>query len=285
VTDPRHPTGALPATDPRDAAAREARHVLLRDLLGAYADGELPAETASQIEAHLVGCARCRRELDVHDAVRQRLAAQPTAAASPALRARIVDAVAAAPTAASPVAPAALPRRGIRLGAAIAAAVVLSAGGLTWRARLAPEPPLRTLAGAAIGVPLLRDVVADFRRVAAGDLPGRARDLDGVRAAVPFAVAPLQVAELRLLGAWTTDLAGEPAAVLAYRWDDRLIVQYIVPDQLFFRHPAIRSGAASHQPVGATDGAVGVVAWPLAAAGSLLVGDVPPDRLVGALAR
>src|SRR5207302_10040399 len=102
---------------------------------------------------------------------------------------------------------------------------------------------------------------------------------------VGFPMQPLTSAAVRLLGAWTTTLAGEPAAVLAYRWDDRLVVQYIVPEQLFFRHPAVRAAAASHHPVGATDGAIGLVAWPLAAAGSVLVGDGSPERLSGALAR
>ena len=46
--------------------AREARHQVLIELLAAYADRELPAETTSQIDAHLVGCARCRSELAVH---------------------------------------------------------------------------------------------------------------------------------------------------------------------------------------------------------------------------
>ena len=46
---------------------------VLIDLLGAYADGELPPETTSQIDAHLVGCVRCRRELAVHRAMRRRL--------------------------------------------------------------------------------------------------------------------------------------------------------------------------------------------------------------------
>ncbi|GLC26774.1 zf-HC2 domain-containing protein [Roseisolibacter agri] len=281
MTDPRHPIGplgALPATDPRDDAAREARHALLRDLLAAYGDGELPAETASQIEAHLVGCERCRRELDVHDSVRRRLGSEPTASASPALRARIAAAVAATPIPAPVVAPA--PRRGLRV--AVAAAAVLAAlatGGLAWRARVAPDVPLQRVAATVAAVPLLHDVVADFRRVAAGDLPGRARDLDGVRAAVPFPVAPLQSDRLRLLGAWTTDLAGEPAAVLAYRWNDRLLLQYIVSEERFFRAPAVRASVAGGHVAGAVDGAQAMVAWPAAAAGVVVVSDVALERL------
>lgn len=146
---------------------------------------------------------------------------------------------------------------------------------------------MTTLAPAtgAAGVPLLAAAVADYRRISAADLPGPARDLDAVRAAVGFPVQPLTGASVRLLGAWTTTLEGEPTAVLAYRWDDRLIVQYIVPDQLFFRHPALRSAAAAHGAVGASAGAVGIVAWPVTAAGAVLVGDGPSERLAGALAR
>lgn len=285
MTGPRPPIGARPADDPRDEAAREARHDVLRDLLAAHADGELPAETASQIEAHLVGCARCRRELDVHDVVRRRLAGEATPAASPQLRARIAAAVAAAPPPPPEQAPAPVRGSRARLAVAMVAAVAaLSAGTLAVRARGAPDVALRPVAGAVAGVPLLRDVVADFRRVAAGDLPGRARDLDGVRAAVPFAVAPLQAAELRLLGAWTTDLAGEPAAVLAYRWDDRLVLQYIVSEERFFRAPAVRAGVAGGHLAGAVDGAQAVVAWPAAAAGVVVVSDVALERLAAVLA-
>ena len=73
-----------------EEAARESRHEVLRELLGAYADRELPPETVAQIDAHLVGCAECRRGLEVHHSLRARLAVEPPAAASPAFRARIL---------------------------------------------------------------------------------------------------------------------------------------------------------------------------------------------------
>src|SRR5688500_19045339 len=89
-------TSAAPRPTP-DENEREARHRVLIALLGAYADGELAPETASQIDAHLIACGRCSRELGVQRALRQRLAAEPPAAASPALRDRIAAAVSAAP--------------------------------------------------------------------------------------------------------------------------------------------------------------------------------------------
>ncbi|MDF1506517.1 hypothetical protein, partial [Roseisolibacter sp. H3M3-2] len=121
-------------------------------------------------------------------------------------------------------------------------------------------------------------------RVAAGELPGRARDLDAVRLAVPFAVEPLRARDLRLLAAWTTDLGGEPAAVLAYRWDDLLVLQYIVSEERFFRAPAVRAAVAAGHAALARDGARAVAAWPTARAGTLLVGEVAPQRLVELLA-
>jgi hypothetical protein len=134
-------------------------------------------------------------------------------------------------------------------------------------------------------VPLLGAALADYRRVVAGDLPGRARDLAAVRGASRLPVEPLRADGLRLLGAWTTELEGEPAAVLAYRWKDRLLVQYIVPEPLFFRSPATRAAAAAHRRLALADGTQGVVAWPVAAAGTVLIGEGAPERIVEALDR
>ncbi|MEO7359961.1 MAG: zf-HC2 domain-containing protein, partial [Gemmatimonadaceae bacterium] len=81
----------------QDAETREARHEMLASFLGAYADGELPPETQSHIDAHLDGCPRCCRELDIHRAVRERLGNEPVPAASAALRTRIAIGIKKAP--------------------------------------------------------------------------------------------------------------------------------------------------------------------------------------------
>jgi pimeloyl-ACP methyl ester carboxylesterase len=128
-------------------------------------------------------------------------------------------------------------------------------------------------------IPLLRDALADYRRVVASDLPGRARDLDAVRRAVPFPVEPLHLSLVRLLAAWTTELGGDPAVVLAYRWDDRIVLEYVVSEQRFFQHPALRQAVAGGRLLLARDDAQGIVAWPTESAGALLIADVPPERL------
>lgn len=271
---------------PEERDAREARHALLIDLLAAYVDRELPPETTSQIDAHLVGCARCRRELSVHHALRERLGAEPVVAAPPAFRERIARHVAQIPVPAAVDAPAhdnplrPLLRRIVIAAGALVALVVVVVGVRTVVADgQAPRAvDAATLAQPRV-VPLLRDALADYRRVTASDLPGRARDLDAVRTAIPFPVTTIRAHGLRLLAAWTTDLGGEPAAVLAYRWDDRLVLEYIVSEERFFRHPALRASIAGRRVLETHDGSQAIVAWPTDAAGAVLVADVAPSRL------
>ena len=266
--------------DPAERAARESQHQVLIDLLGAYADRELPPETTSQIDAHLIGCVRCRRELAVHHAMRRRLGVEPPIAAPPALRERIAAAIASTPVPVSaPSTRVSLFRRPLVIAAlamAVAATGVASTVIVRHGAETAALAPLSTSPST---VPLLRDVLADYRRVVAADLPGRARDLDAVRSAVAFPIEPLRGSAVRLLAAWTTDLGGEPAVVLAYRWDDRIVLQYVVSEQRFFQHPALRQAVADGRLLAARDGTQGIVAWPTASAGTLLIADLPPERL------
>ncbi|HEU4722301.1 MAG TPA: zf-HC2 domain-containing protein [Gemmatimonadaceae bacterium] len=269
---------------PAEEAARESRHEVLRELLGAYADRELPPETVAQIDAHLVGCAECRRALTVHDALRSRLAAERPAAPSPALRARIAAAIDAAPAPlAAPVpAPRIEPNRRL-LWVAVAGwatALALGIALVVQRGASSPVTPgVRAIATPVREVPLLDGIVADYASVSRGDLPGRARDLSAVRAAVSFPIEPLRAPDLRLLAAWTTDVRGEPAAVLAYRLRDHLVVQYLVAEDAFFRHPAIRVAVADRHLLTATDSARALVAWPGTATGTVLLGDVPSEWL------
>jgi anti-sigma factor RsiW len=285
-----HAAGAELGETAAERAAREERHQVIIELLGAYADGELPPETRSQIDAHLVGCARCRRDLAVHQTVRRRLGLEPPLAAPPALRERIAAAVAATPVTVTPP-PASRPTRlwrvparpAYRFLALILIALSALAAAAVWIG-VAPDeradsPALGQLASSPASVPLIRGVLADYRRVTASDLPGRARDLEVVRGAVPFPVEPLRASGVRLLAVWTTELEGEPAAVLAYRWDDRIVLQYLLPEIRFFQHRDVRRAVTDGRLLVAADGAQGIVAWPTEAAGALLVGDLKPERL------
>ena len=279
-------TGALSAPRPNDDAEREARHQLLATLLGAYADGEVPTETASQIDAHLLGCVRCRRELDVHRSLRARLESESIAPASTALRERIIAGVRATPIVLPADAPHTANRRswvhGVsrssRLFASLAIATTLLMGFVWWRGvRDRIAAPMTVVS--VPSVVLFSEVLDDYRRVTATELPGRSRDLATVRAALPFPVRALVSPKLRLLAAWTTDLRGEPAAVLAYRWNNQLVLQYIVSEQLLFRPPEIRRAFANGHRLAARSGQQSVIAWPASASGELLVADLSVNAL------
>lgn len=270
-------------------ASREERHQLLAMLLGAFADGELPAETASQIDAHLLGCARCRRELQVHQALRQRLEQEPVHGTTPAFRDRISAAIANAPLPAwesvarevTTEVPTAVPVAAPRSWTAPLLRIIAVALVIAMVVRLV-WPPQRTAPLREISLssqPLLGEIMSDFQRVTAGDLPGRARDLAAVRAAVPFPVQPMQHPSLRLLAAWTTAIENEPAAVLAYRWHDQLVLEYIIADQQLYRRASLRAALADGGTIAGTTGAIHLVGWPRSASASLVVGAFPSTEL------
>jgi anti-sigma factor RsiW len=275
----RFPTTS-PSGLPEDAASRDARHQVLATLLGAYADGELPIETSSQIDAHLLGCARCRSELQVHRALKQRLSHSLVPTASAAFHDRIRSALADAPapvvaTPGTASARISAPRRWI--AAAVGLVVIVTAIALALRETRPMLTPPPLIVGDSVAV--INRIVDEYRRASRGDLPGRARDLDLVRAAMPFAVNPLSHADAHLVAAWTTAVDGEPVAVLAYRWHETVILQFVVDESLLFRSRELRTAFAAGRAVVRQDGAQGVVVWPDTSMGSVLVGDLAWERL------
>jgi anti-sigma factor RsiW len=277
---------------------RELRHEVLAEQLAAYADQEVAPETAAQIDAHLLGCDRCRRELMVQIAIRERLAAESISPVSAPLSARITAAIAdlprdpnapLLPVARSDAAPNAETSRWHRLGVtwsgwAVAAGLAML---LLGRIGVPTEPAERqpvvespaTLAAIWTPIPMVDDAVANYRTVMAGELPGTARDLDTVRSALPFPLEPIAGSEVRLLAAWTTMIRGEPAAALAYRWGDLVIVQYVVSEELFFRNPVVRQAVAARRGFVTVRGSQSVIGWPESVGGTLLVGDGSPETL------
>lgn len=286
MTDPRSPQAAALDLSVTDDVQREERHQRLATLLGAFADGELPAETASQIDAHLLGCQRCRNEVQVHRAIRVRLEREPLPSAPVALRDRIIASVAATPA-----------PEWESLAATAPAEVRRWVVPSPWR-----SPQARWLALAVIAivfvvfrivertnggesrvsvasVPLMSAALADYRRVMQGDLPGRGRDLAAIRQSVSFPVQPLEASGLSLLAAWTTSLNGEPAAVLAYRIDDRVMLQYVVSELDLYRSADLRNAFAGKRILAAHDGQQSVVVWPETSAGSVLIADLSLNRI------
>ena len=128
---------------------------------------------------------------------------------------------------------------------------------------------------------MVRAALADYRQVAHEELPlvYLPADLTGLVAEFPFPLKLLDSPRVRLIGAWRTDIRGEPAAAIAYRSGDRIVVQYVVSESLFFRHANVRAAVARGGQYIVSDGSQSVVAWPQARSGSLLIGNLPPEEL------
>jgi hypothetical protein len=88
-------------------------------LLAEYVDGTLPPEARAEVDAHLLGCDRCRREVDLAGEARGTLVALPEVPAPQGLPLAVRRRTGRRPA-----------PRTARLVAAVAAAAVLVAGGI-----------------------------------------------------------------------------------------------------------------------------------------------------------
>jgi anti-sigma factor RsiW len=269
-----------PARSPMTVPESELLHEGLVDLLAAYVDGEADDAERARIEAHLVACAGCRALYEQQVAVVRRLAREPEQVVSPAFEARLSDAlqriahqapwIDVRPSARSPVRR--LARREIIAwsGWAVAAGLAaLSLLGQQLPSRATPpsriEPP----------VPMVEAAVADFRATMSKEVALSQPDLEALSDEVGFPVAALGDERLQLLGGWSSNLRETRAAVLAYRWGDRVVLQYLVSPELFFRQPAVRNAVRDGGRYLTSTQAHAVVAWAQGASGSLLVSDAP----------
>jgi anti-sigma factor RsiW len=270
---------------------RERDHERLKTLIGAFSDGELEPDTARAVAEHLRGCQRCRSELQVQRQIAARLIAEPVAPAPTDFRRRIVDSVrveAEAPGHLQRVP--GRPRRAFLAAApwtGWAAAAVIAG---VWAATSPAERRTRDPAGDAVAtrpafvpdehrIPMVEEALANYGLLTQQELPIRTGDPGALESLLPFRITPLSSPELQLLGAWTTMIRGEQAAVVAYRWRNRVLVQYVVSEELFFRQPVVRQAVADKGMFSVIHGTRSLVAWPEAGAGSLVIGDVPIQQL------
>lgn len=289
-------------TSPERDQEREVQHEALASLIGACVDGELPPETVAQINAHLVGCSRCRREMALQRSVAAATGQIAGPTASAALQTRIRLAVANAPIVPSvrrgPSSASWFTRsvqRFVAIGRARVALLLVGVVVATvwWnvtranaRRSSSAEPSAggaRAVIAPSVTVPppdlLLDSLISDFQQTAARDLPGRARDLETVRRAIAVPLQPLSTGAAALIGAWTVQLDGELVGVLAYRWQETLLLQYVVSDEVLYRSARIRQAFATGRRVVRQQGSIGVVARPQTRGGTVLMAAVPWARL------
>ena len=76
----------------------------------------------------------------------------------------------------------------------------------------------------------------------------------------------------RLLSSWETTVGGAPAKAFAMRNGDKIIVQYLIDESVFFRNPNVRQAVADSGSYLSQKNNIQVLAMPLKDAGLLVVG-------------
>ena len=263
-------------------------------LLGAYADDELPPETRREVEAHLAECTRCVQELRLQTALRQRLREEESALEPSDALLRLEAFVAHLGRGAREQRASAVDigsgKRSVLRHPLLGWGGWLVAASLAAVWALGPRRPAgQGMSGMSMGnlAPVSVDSIPesiadaalhDFKRVANATLP-EGPELAAVESQVPFSVPALTAPHMRLIGAWTTIIDGVPAAALAYRCHDRLVVQYVVPEHIFFRQPRVRQAIAASGLYAAGEGKIHAVGWPGRDNGSFLVGEFTAPEL------
>jgi anti-sigma factor RsiW len=280
-------------SDATDRTDSESQHERLAGLLGAYADDELAADVRRAVEAHVSHCDPCTRDLRVQLALKSRLRAEGVAAAPSAALARLQDHVAGLGRDAGDRRRHArtepMVRRSFLLHPVVAWSGWLIAASLAALWFMAPRPTATQGMGMSMGPsapvtvdsvpePIADAALHDFRRVAQAALP-RGPELAALRAEVPFSVPALRAPHMRLIGTWTATIDGVPTAVLAYRCHDRLVIQYVVPEHVFFRPARVRQAIATSGLYAAGHGKIHAVGWPGTDNGSFLVGEFTAAEL------
>lgn len=263
-----------------EASPPAPRHQDLIDLLGAYVDNELTPVDTLRLEAHLLGCASCRRAQTVQQAMHQRLATEPMQPAPEGLRQQIFAALATAAAGASAGRWQRLRRAvghsrvplwsGWATAAAMAAVYLLTPG---WSG--VPDSRNGDL------VPMINAALSDYHQRITDELPLDSNDIAAVARDSGLPVELLAHADVQLLSTWQTDIRGKPAAALAYRWRNRIIIQYVIPQSLLFRQRGVREAVSRDGVYTVQAGSESVIAWSGAGAGMLLVGEAAASDLAG----
>lgn len=247
---------------------RTLQHALLHELIGPFADGELPRDDMSAVAEHLRSCARCRSELALQQDLSRALAREPTPHASAALRRRIEWMGEPAAKRSERAFP--WNRRWVAVAMAALASIAVAGTALRVRRGEASRPMAE--------IPMVRDALADCRRAMARNFPRKA-DLRAVAEGLEFPIPVIDRAGVELFSTWKTTLAGSPAAGLAYRWRGMVVVQYTVPSDLIRQQPGVGAALASSGFYAASELGQGVVAVLADGSGTLLIASAPPEEL------
>jgi hypothetical protein len=246
-----------------DTEARD--HLLLGELSHTRS-----LEDARLIEAHVQGCEPCQRELGLLRAVRARLRHLPGIAQESALGDRVFAALgdrAVGERASRPS------RRWVLATAAGWAAAAAFAALFAGRDDSGDSEDSEQRLP-----PMVNEALREYERASVNELPKPITPAElefRVGRRIPY----IPSAELKIVSTWVTTIREEPSAAIAYRFDDRVLIQFVVSEALFFRQPVVRDAIARSGAYAARVGARAVIGRARSGTGSLLVGDISLSEL------
>ncbi|MEP7325936.1 MAG: zf-HC2 domain-containing protein [Gemmatimonadota bacterium] len=259
-------------------------HAAFVELLAGYVDDELTPEERERVEAHVPNCATCRAELRAQTVIRNRLMKESESSAASELAGRVLAQIAITPSAETDPGMR-TSRRQLLLAWSGWAAAAAVGGFAVWLNQkksggmsMAMGPTGAVTLDQAPG-PVPADILSSFRQINEAELPA-GTDLAQLRRELQFSVPRLEAPHMRLISAWITRVYGEPAAALAYRCHDRLVMQYVVSERQFFRQAQVRNAIARQGLYATAAGPLTTVAWPGTDNGSFLVGEFSASDLV-----
>ena len=224
------------------------------------------------IREHVRGCERCQREARLLGGVQRRLAKLRSSEPDPLLRARTFarldddDALRATP------AKAGISRRWV-LAAAGGWAAAAGFGAL-WVA----QRNARDATGAAALPPMVNEAVREYERARLRELPAP-RATGELEGALGHPIPYLNDGDVTLVSSWLTTIRDESSAAIAYRFRERILVQFVVSESLFLRQPVVRDAVARSGVYLGQAGAQVIVGRLGRGVGSLLVGESSPEVL------
>ena len=254
-----------PATDEN---TWDSLHLEIQAMLAGYVDDMLDSLQKSIVDAHLAGCEACRADIVRQASIIQRLNKMTVTRMTAQQHQRIDHALDVAPQSRKPDPSNTLgfmqnlwqkfqqPSVGIT-GWGLALALLLMILNPNWSVSTQPD------------VPMVKDVLAEYRHITEMSLPVSNKSMDNI----PPAIWP----NARVLASWKTKIGGANAEAFAIRTGNKVVLQFRVDEAVFFHNPAVRQAIANQGSYRVNNSELEVLALPLKDAGLLMV--APSDAL------
>lgn len=262
-------------------------HAELQDLLAGYADNELNAEQLLRVEAHLSGCVECRNDLARQQILATHIETLPAENLSNIAQQRILQALSESKEVNHQAEKAwysltywQVLLNSLTANGKIKSRLITSSGwfvAATFLVMLLPpaimkhQTIIKPQAQAIITkIPMINDVLLQYQRIQQQNLPQLH----------PEITRSVHWQGGKVLASWATDVGGAPAQAFAIRYNNQVILQVEIDQQVFFRNADVRQAVAKSGLYRSTNNNTEVLVIPTTEAGIIIVGPVNklPER-------